>query len=212
MPIHSTATLSPRSGGKKPAGEGCQELRPPVCQKTSSRSELDVYRSRFEQLSPRLGPLGRRESAPRLQEHSRCLSGALERVAEGRQRNRGFFSDLVRGASNACEGSKILTLLFRPRLVCSSLLRLRSSWKVNSENFAITEFYEVRGARMPPDEVKAVERAQANPETTWWFPGSLGEQTGRGLCPQSVCPTLTSPSVSDGPLTVTSLTSPIPAA
>jgi hypothetical protein len=32
--------------------------------------------------------------------------------------------------SNPHEGSKILTLLFRPRLVCSSLLHLRSSWKV----------------------------------------------------------------------------------
>jgi hypothetical protein len=44
-----------------------------------------------------------------------------------RQRNRQFFSGMVRGVSNACEGSKILTFLFRPPLVCSSLLDLRGS-------------------------------------------------------------------------------------
>jgi hypothetical protein len=38
-------------------GEGRQELRPPVCQKRSGRPDFDVYRSRFEPLSPRLGPL-----------------------------------------------------------------------------------------------------------------------------------------------------------
>jgi len=31
---------------------------------------------------------------------------------------RGFSSGMVRGVSNACEGSKILTFLFRTRLVC----------------------------------------------------------------------------------------------
>jgi hypothetical protein len=41
-------------------------------------------------------------------------------VAEDRQRNREFFSDLVRGVASAREGSKILTFLFRSRLVCSS--------------------------------------------------------------------------------------------
>jgi hypothetical protein len=44
-----------------------------------------------------------------------------------RQRNRQFFSGMVRGVSDACEGSKILTFLFRPPLVCSSLLDLRGS-------------------------------------------------------------------------------------
>ena len=47
---------------------------------------------------------------------------------------------MVRGVSNPREGSKILTFLFRSRLVCSSLLHLRSSWKVNSANFRFTEF------------------------------------------------------------------------
>ena len=63
-------------------------------------------------------------------------------MAQGRQRNQGFFIGMVRGVSNACEGSKILTFLYRPRLVCSSLLHLLSSWKVNSAklNFRFTEF------------------------------------------------------------------------
>src|SRR5215204_6037476 len=39
---------------------------------------------------------------------------------------------MLSGVSHPCEGSKILTFLFRPRLVCSSLIHLRSSWKVNS--------------------------------------------------------------------------------
>jgi len=37
-------------------GEGCQELRPPVCQKRFGRPDLDAYRSRFEPLSYLLGP------------------------------------------------------------------------------------------------------------------------------------------------------------
>jgi hypothetical protein len=36
-------------------------------------------------------------------------------VARGRLRNRGFFSDLVRGVSDPPEGSKNLSFLFRPR-------------------------------------------------------------------------------------------------
>ncbi len=51
---------------------------------------------------------------------------------------------MVRGVSNAREGSKILMFLFRPRLVCSSLLHLRSSWKVFSVNyFALRTFCEL---------------------------------------------------------------------
>jgi hypothetical protein len=68
----------------------------------------------------------------------------MERLGRDRQRNRGFFSGMLRGESNAWEGSKILTFLFRPRLVCSSLLHLRSAWKVSSANyFALTEFSEL---------------------------------------------------------------------
>ena len=94
-------------------------------------------------MSARLGPLGRREFFPRLQEHSRRLSGALERVAEGRQRNQGFLSGMLRGVSNPCEGSKIRTFLFRSRLVCSSLLHLRCSGKVDSPNYlALCAFSE----------------------------------------------------------------------
>jgi len=62
----------------------------------------------------------------------------MEHLGRDRQRNRGFFSGLVRGVSNPREGSKILTFLFRSRMVCSSLLR---SWKVNiANNSALREF------------------------------------------------------------------------
>jgi hypothetical protein len=37
-----------------------------------------------------------------------------------RQRNRRFFSGLVRGESRTREGSKILTFLFGPLLVCAA--------------------------------------------------------------------------------------------
>ena len=65
-------------------------------------------------------------------------------MAEDRQRNRGFFSGMLRGVSNPYEGSEILTFLSRRRLVCSSLPHLRISWKVNSANyFALYAFLEV---------------------------------------------------------------------
>jgi hypothetical protein len=68
----------------------------------------------------------------------KSIQGAFQELwrvwLRGRQRNRGFFSDLVRGVSNACEGSKILSFLFRFRLVCSSLLHLRSSWTLYPRN------------------------------------------------------------------------------
>jgi hypothetical protein len=113
-------------------------LGPRVDYRRSGLPDTGVCTSHFRPLSHVQGPPGRRESAPRLQEHSRRLSGALERVAEGRQKNREFFSGMVRGVSNPREGSKILSFLIRPRLVCSSLLHLRSSWMVNSANFAFT--------------------------------------------------------------------------
>ena len=52
--------------------------------------------------------------------------------ARGWQRNWVPSSGMVSGVSNAREGSKILSFLYRPRLVCSSLLHLRSLWKVHS--------------------------------------------------------------------------------
>ena len=55
-----------------------------------------------------------------------------------------MFSGMVRGVSNACEGSKIITFLFQPQLVRSSLLHLLRLWKVNSANFALTAFSKVR--------------------------------------------------------------------
>ena len=57
---------------------------------------------------------------------------------------RGFFSGMLRGVSNPREASKILSFLLRPRLVCSSLLHLRRSGKVDSASyFALTAFLEV---------------------------------------------------------------------
>ena len=71
-------------------------------------------------------------------------------LVRDRQRNWRFFSGMVRGVSNPREGSKILTFLFRPRLVCSSLLHLRSSWKEDSANyFASTVFSEVLHSPSP---------------------------------------------------------------
>jgi hypothetical protein len=74
-------------------------------------------------------------------------------VAEGRQRNRGFFSDLVRRVSNPREGPKILTFLFRSRVVRSSYISeaggrgvLRSSQARSSRklHFRFLSFYELR--------------------------------------------------------------------
>jgi hypothetical protein len=57
---------------------------------------------------------------------------------------RGFLSGLDRGVSNPREGSKMLTFLSRPRMVCNLLLDLRSPWKVDSANyFAFTACLEV---------------------------------------------------------------------
>jgi hypothetical protein len=50
---------------------------------------------------------------------------------------RGFLNSMLRGVWNLREGSKILTFLFRSHLVCSSLLHLGRSWKVNTANFAL---------------------------------------------------------------------------
>ena len=55
----------------------------------------------------------------------------MEHLGRDRQRNRGFFSGMVRGVSNPREGSKNLTFLFGPRSGVQ-LLHLRSSWKGES--------------------------------------------------------------------------------
>jgi hypothetical protein len=68
-------------------------------------------------------------------------------VAEGRQRNQGVFSGMVRGVSNPREGSNMLTVLYRPRLVCRArsyiseargrlILRSWTSVLRNSKKFA----------------------------------------------------------------------------
>jgi hypothetical protein len=73
-----------------------------------------------------------------------------------RQRNQGFSRDMLRGVSTPREGSKILSFLFQPRLVCGLLLHLRSSGKVHSANFALTEFSEAPQSPCPtPMSVQA---------------------------------------------------------
>ena len=72
---------------------------------------------------------------------TRAFKAALSsygNVGRDRQRNRAFLSGMLRGVSSPSEGSKILSFVFRPRLVYSSLLHLRTSWKENSANFAFT--------------------------------------------------------------------------
>jgi hypothetical protein len=72
---------------KGAAREGGQELRPPVCQKRSGCPDLDVYRSQFEPLSPRLGPSGlsRTRSSPttRFEEALRCSTASWIRISIG---------------------------------------------------------------------------------------------------------------------------------
>jgi hypothetical protein len=63
-------------------------------------------------------------------------------VTRDRHRNGGLFSGILRGVSHPREGSKILSSLFRP-LVYSSLLHLRTSWKVHCANFALVDISEI---------------------------------------------------------------------
>ena len=75
------------------------------------------------------------------------------------QRNRAFLSGMVRGESIPPEGSKILTFLFRPRLVCSSLLHLRGLWKGFSPKFGDELLRVIDNARCaapsPPNPANA---------------------------------------------------------
>jgi len=54
-----------------------------------------------------------------------------------------LFSGLVGGMSDPLKGSKILTFLFRSRLVCSLLLHLQRLGMGRTANFALAEFSEV---------------------------------------------------------------------
>jgi hypothetical protein len=78
-----------------------------------------------------------RSSAPRAFKAPLRSYGTLGRE---RQRNRQFFSGMLRGVSNPREGSKILFFLFRSRVECSSPLHLRSSGKGCSTNFVCVTF------------------------------------------------------------------------
>ncbi len=88
--------------------------------------------------------------------------GNLER---DRRMNRGFFGVMLRGVSNPREGSKILTFLFRPRLVCSSFLHLRSSWRNcldirNRSRIGVTKVVK-RGRRSPDRPTLAAKEVRS---------------------------------------------------
>jgi hypothetical protein len=79
--------------------------------------------------------------------------------------NRGFFGVMLRGVSNPREGSKILTFLFRPRLVCSSFLHLRSSWRNcldirNRSRIGVTKVVK-RGRRSPDRPTLAAKEVRS---------------------------------------------------
>ena len=119
---------------------------------------------------------------------TRALKAALRSYGnqgQDRQRNRGFFSGMIRGVSNAREGSKILTFFYWPRRVCSSLLHLRSSWKVNSRNVALCAFSEVRcysiTSRMP-SLIRFISCAPTSPTI---ISGEVGSADDRAIPTQS---------------------------
>jgi hypothetical protein len=79
--------------------------------------------------------------------------------------NRGFFGVMLRGVSNPREGSKILTFFFRPRLVCSSFLHLRSSWRNcldirNRSRIGVTKVVK-RGRRSPDRPTLAAKEVRS---------------------------------------------------
>src|SRR5215207_9126134 len=120
--------------------------------------DMDVHTSPFEPLSHLLGPPGPstvRSSATKTFKAALRSYGYLGR---DRQRSRGFFSGMVRGVSNPRGGSKMLSFLYQPRLVCSSPLHLRSAWTVNSAklDFRFTEFSEVRRRQKDLDTLVTV--------------------------------------------------------
>ena len=88
--------------------------------------------------------------------------GNLER---NRRMNWGFFGVMLRGVSNPREGSKILTFLFRPRLVCSSFLHLRSLWRNclnirNRSRIGVTKVVK-RGRRSPDRPILAAKEVRS---------------------------------------------------
>ena len=64
-------------------------------------------------------------------------------VVGGRAEGRAHFFVTIKGVSNPREGSVILIFHFRPRLVCSSLLHCRSSWKGSSGKFVDDSVMEI---------------------------------------------------------------------
>src|SRR5215211_929039 len=54
---------------------------------------------------------------------------------------------MIRGVSEPCRGTKILTFLFRSSLVCSSLLHLRSSQNLPSAKFGCSRQFSEASTR-----------------------------------------------------------------
>jgi hypothetical protein len=63
--------------------------------------------------------------------------------AAGSAEEPGILQRHDQGCVESLRGLECMTFLYRLRLVCSSLLHLRSQWKVNSANFALTTYSEV---------------------------------------------------------------------
>ena len=93
-------------------GEGYQEFMGAVCYQavlTQVCVQTDLSCGLFCYI---LG--GRRESAPRLQEHSRRLSGALDIWPRDRQRNRGFFGGMLRVCRGPARARRSYSSSFGP--------------------------------------------------------------------------------------------------
>ena len=105
------STLSGRDGGGVSGVHGGGLLPDP------SHPDVDVCTSRFESLSYLSGPWAVDGSFVSY----KGIQGGFEELwtsGAGSAEEPGFFSGMVKGVSDPCEGSKILTFLFRPRLVC----------------------------------------------------------------------------------------------
>ena len=122
------------AGGGQEFGPG-STIEGPACL-------IQVCISYFRPLSHVQDPPGRRGYAPRLQRPSSGFKG-LWISGAGSAEQQGILQRHSQGCVGPSRGPKILSFLFRPRLVCSLLLHLRSSWKVKTANFALCVFSRV---------------------------------------------------------------------
>ena len=107
-------------------GEGCQEFMGAVCYQRFGCPDLGVPASRFELLSRTLGPWAVDGSFVSY----KGIEGGYEELwisGVGSAEEPGIVQRHDQGVSHPHEVSKMLTFPFRPRLVCSWPLHLRSS-------------------------------------------------------------------------------------